>query len=119
MRLLVMLGAAVALAGCQASSQNAPNLLLAQGFMRVMPHPSDRNLVVVQSLNVLDLGGYNLDRAEDRRQIVHNLLRAQCGQPEIVDAQVTLTGSPDALRQLRTYTLTVRCPNGASSPAER
>lgn len=119
MRALVIMAAAAALAGCQASNQNAPNLLLSQGFMRVSPHPTDANLVIVQTLNVLDLGGYNMDRANDRRQIVHNLLRAQCGAPEIVDARMTLTGSPDALRQLRTYTMTVRCPNGASSAAER
>ena len=119
MRGLVIVAAACGLAGCQASNQNAPNMLLAQGFMRVSPHPTDSNLVIVQTLNVLDLGGFNMDRANDRRQIVHNLLRAQCGEPVIEDARVTLTGSPDALRQLRTYTLTVRCPNGATSPAER
>ena len=102
-----------------ASSANTPNLLLAQGHMRVAPHPTDRNLVVVQTLNSLDIGGFNMDRAEDRRQVVYNLLRAQCGEPVIEDARVTLTGAPNALRQLRTYTLTVRCPNEASIEAER
>lgn len=119
MRGLLIVAAAAGLAGCQASSANAPNVLLAQGHMRVMPHPTDRNLVIVQTLNSMDLGGFNMDRAGDRRQIVFNLLRAQCGEPAIEDAQVTLTGDPNALRQLRTYTLTVRCPNGATSPAER
>lgn len=118
MRMMVAALTALGLAGCQASNQNVPNLLLAQGFMRVLPHPSDPHLAIVQMLNVMDLGGFNLDRSADREQVVHNLLRAQCGQPAIAETLVTLTGSPDALRQLRTYTITVRCPNGASRPVD-
>lgn len=118
MRLVAVIMAVGLMAGCTAESANTPNMLLATGHMRVMPHPTEPNLVVVQHLNTFDVG-YNMDDAAARRTVVRNLLRAQCGQPEIVDARVTLTGDPGAVRQGRTYTLTVRCPNGASSPAER
>lgn len=118
MRLVVAILAAGLLAGCSADSANTPNMLLATGHMRVSPHPTDPEMVVVQHLNTFDIG-YNMDDAAARRTVVRNLLRAQCGAPEIIDARVTLTGDPGAIRQGRTYTLTVRCPNGATSPAER
>jgi hypothetical protein len=117
-QLALALMSATALAGCTAENPNMGNILLATGHLRVAPHPNDPTLAVVQHINSVDFG-MNLDNAADRRVLVSRLLGAQCGNPSIEDARVTLTGSPEALRQLRTYTLTVRCPNGAANSAEK
>lgn len=110
--------ALLGLAGCTADNPNTANMLFATGHVRVTPHPGDPTLLIVQHINTWDIG-LSLDDAADRRVLVQRMLTAQCGAPTIEDARVTLTGSPQAVRQIRTYTLQVRCPNGASAPAER
>lgn len=120
MRLVTAILAAGLATGCNLSLERSRlDGLLALGEVRVMPHPSDRALVIVQHLNRRLPGGIDLDRPEGRRAMVGELLGAQCGEPEIIDARVTLTGAPGARPFTRTYTLAVRCPNGASSAAER
>jgi hypothetical protein len=98
----------VALAGCGAN----PAQLASLGQYRVQPHTTDPNLLIVQVMGNVDLG-YNLTDATQRRAFIENALREQCGAPTIEKARYTIAG-----RGYRTYTLDVRCPNGASTPAD-
>ena len=108
----------LALTGCGAQSNMTSGLEVGTGRVKVFPSATDPTLVSVNVLNGRD-AGYDLDNADDRYPFVLKLLTAQCGAPSIVDERVTLLGDGTALRQWKTFTVTVRCPNGASSPVTR
>ncbi len=117
MRGLVIVAAALGLAGCSVTSPGGVGTLMSAGMLRVTPHPTDAHLAIVQ-LSSHDLSAA-LDDAATRRRIVETMLGRQCGTPTIEDARVTQAGTAALGNTHRLYTLTVRCPNGATSPAER
>lgn len=115
LRLVAALGAAVALAGCQVSSPHAIANMMAAGELRAAPHPTDAALAVVH-LSAHDWTPA-LERPEIQEEIVAALLADQCGATRIESRRVTQFGQTPLGTQRRLYTLTVRCPNGATSAA--
>lgn len=114
---LIAAAAALGLAGCAAEDRVAQGVDMANGRIRVSPHPSDPTLLRVEATN---MGSFTpMGTADDRRRMVAALLADQCGEPAIVDARETRVLPSPSGTPFRSYTLTVRCPNGASSPVER
>lgn len=117
LRRVAALAAAVVLAGCQANSPHAINNMMAAGELRASPHPTDAGLFVVH------LAAHDwtpaLDRPEMQEEIVAAMLGGQCGQTRIEDRRVSQFGRTPLGTDRRLYTLTVRCPNGATRAAER
>jgi hypothetical protein len=117
LRRMAALAALVALAGCGVSSPHAINSMMAAGELRAAPHATDPGLFVVH-LSAHDWTPV-LERLETQEEVVAAMLGGQCGQTSIEDRRVTQFGQTPLGTQRRLYTLTVRCPNGATRAAER
>jgi len=86
--------------------------------LTVLPHPSDpeRLLAQVPATDNVTL----MDSAERRGELIVGRLRRQCGEPVIEETRVTPGGTVGFFRApTRLYTMTVRCPGGATRPVER
>lgn len=103
------------MAACAPGGGPATNVNQNYGRIVVSLDPDPQRLTLT-IFNARDIG-YDYDDAADRAALVAGLLANQCGAPAIEATRVTLTGTP-LLRQGKVYTLKVRCPNGASKPAE-
>jgi hypothetical protein len=108
---------AAGLAGCAVDSPSGVGTLMSANMLSAEPHPTDPTMMIVR-IRAHDMAR-DLDNAEWRRRIVATMLTPQCGQPTIEDARVTVAGTAGMGNSARLYTLAVRCPNGATGPAER
>ncbi|MDQ1081452.1 hypothetical protein [Pseudoroseomonas cervicalis] len=107
----------LAMAACGPTGGMSSGMELGSGRVRVMPDPSDPKLLIVNMFAGFDIG-YDLNDRDQRHAFVRSILAEQCGQPAVIAERATITGLPQGLvqRKTTTYTLSVRCPNGASTP---
>jgi hypothetical protein len=110
-------GLALTLAGCSVSGRNTVMSMMGAGELRAAPHPTDPALFVVH-LSAHDWTP-DLEQSETQERIVATLLGSQCGETSIVERRVSQFGRTAFGTNRRLYTLTVRCPNGSTIPAQQ
>ena len=112
-KLIAAIAACVGLAGCGVDSPGGRNALMNQQMFTVVPHPSDPNRLIVRV--VLPEIGSTLT-PEQLRNLATGAFADQCGSVSVEDMQVTVAGMQSLGIERRLYSVTIRCPNGATRP---
>lgn len=111
---LVLAVMAAGLAGCAVGGDSQVGLMIASGELRVEQIAADPTHLTVTIRSNDWTGTY--ERPDVQARIVESALGRQCGTPTIKDRRVMNFGTTPIGVPVRLHILTVRCPNGATSP---
>ncbi len=117
MRLAAVMLTAGLVAGCAIGGQAHVGSMIGSGELQLAPIEGDPTRLTVTIRSSGFAPAY--ERADMQQRIVDTALAQQCGKPHIESRRQTEFGTTPIGVPIRLYTLTVRCPNGASTPAER
>lgn len=112
-KLAAAAAACIALAGCAVEGPMGRGSLMADHSLTVQPHPTDPNRVIMHVVLADALSPMTPDRLS---AMATGAFADQCGQPTVEDMRVTVAGASPVGIQRRLYSVTVRCPNGATRP---